>query len=346
MSEQRIIRIMSGKARGPGATLARAGLSVLSCPYAAAMGLRRRAYRRGLLQSYAGGVPVVCVGNITTGGTGKTPMVAWVVAKLKELGKRPAILTRGYKAHAGRSDEAEMLRELCRVEVVVNPDRVAGTADAANGGADVVVMDDGYQHMRLKRDLDIVLVDAMNPLGYGWCLPRGLLREPAAALADAGAVVITRSDCITPDDLRSLRRKIADIAPGAEICIATHKPVKLVDGDGDRRLLAALAGQKAYAFCGLGNPDAFFATAENLDISLVGSRVFDDHARYDAGTCRRICDAAVDAGADVLLTTAKDMVKLEREHFSLPVWQVVVEMELTEGTESLLAQLRRVSVAS
>ncbi|MCY2924491.1 MAG: tetraacyldisaccharide 4'-kinase, partial [Planctomycetota bacterium] len=133
---------------------------VLGAPYAGAVRLRRWAYRKGLLHSHKAGVPVVCVGNLTAGGTGKTPMVAWVVKHLREQGRRPAILTRGYKAHRGISDEAELLKAVTGADVVVQADRVAGAAGAIAAGADVCVMDDGYQHLRLRRDFSIVLLDA------------------------------------------------------------------------------------------------------------------------------------------------------------------------------------------
>ena len=177
MNEQKVRDILSGRQTGPVAALLRATLSAASVPYAAAMRVRRDAYRRGVLASHAAGVPVICVGNVTTGGTGKTPMVAWVVRRLLENGFAPAILTRGYKSSAGQSDEAELLRRSlpASVPIVVNGNRLAGAQAARQQGANVLVMDDGFQHHRLRRDLDIVLIDATNPFGFGRCLPRGLL---------------------------------------------------------------------------------------------------------------------------------------------------------------------------
>ena len=174
--------IMSGRRRGAGASLLRAALATVAGPYAGTMWLRRWMYRRALLPSRRAKVPVICIGNITTGGTGKTPMVAWVVGRLKAAGCNPAILTRGYRPAAGQSDEAELLKHLCDAPVVINGDRPAGAAQAVAGGADVLVMDDGFQHRRLRRDMDVVLIDATNPFGYGHCLPRGLLREGPSAL--------------------------------------------------------------------------------------------------------------------------------------------------------------------
>ncbi|RLG28969.1 tetraacyldisaccharide 4'-kinase, partial [Methanosarcinales archaeon] len=178
MDTEQVRDIMSGRRRGVGAAALRAAAAVASCPYAAAMRLRRWAYRKGVLSSRSARAGVICVGNITTGGTGKTPMVAWVVDRLAQAGKTPAILTRGYRSAEGGSDEAALLKRLTGAAVVVNPDRAAGAKQALAGGADVLVMDDGFQHLRLRRDLDVVLIDATNPFGFGRCLPRGMLREP------------------------------------------------------------------------------------------------------------------------------------------------------------------------
>ncbi|MFW6062423.1 MAG: tetraacyldisaccharide 4'-kinase, partial [Planctomycetota bacterium] len=222
MDQQSVIEIMSGQRSGAKARVTRGLLHAASMPYAVAMRARRRAYRAGLLGSVGVDVPVICVGNLTAGGTGKTPMVAWVIRELDAAGKTPAVLSRGYKAVDGQSDEAELLKAVCRVPVVMDPDRVAGARRAIEGGADVLVMDDGFQHRRLRRDLDIVLIDATNPFGFDHVLPRGLLREPPSALRYAGAVVVTRSDMISAEQLDALLERLAALAPGATLHTAVH----------------------------------------------------------------------------------------------------------------------------
>jgi len=224
-------------------------------PYGAVMRLRRWAYNRGILTSHHVKVPVICVGNITTGGTGKTPMVKWVVDQLLERGKSPAILTRGYKSVDGKSDEAELLAQLTGVPVVINPDRVAGARHAIKSGANVIVMDDGFQHLRLQRDLDIVLIDAMDPFGHNACLPCGLLREPKTALRAAGAIVITRCENQSPEALENLQDQLTRLAPQAILAQAIHAPVGIIDHNGNSLPLDALAGRKVVAFCGVGNPE-------------------------------------------------------------------------------------------
>ncbi len=340
MNHQKAIDILSGRRRGLVASLLRAALAAASRPYAAAMGLRRWAYRAGLLPSKAASVPVICVGNITTGGTGKTPMAIWAVRQLKALGKNPAILTRGYKATGGASDEAELLKGLTGVEVVVNRDRLAGARQAVAGGADVVVMDDGFQHRRLRRDLDIVLIDASNPFGYGRCLPRGLLREPRSALRDAHAIVVTRGDAISPRQLDALRGRLGRLAPQASLHTAVHRPVAVVDENGSEHPLAELAGRKACAFCGIANPEQFFRQLAELGARLVHTRSFDDHVAYTPQLIDSLRRATSNCDSQILLTTQKDAVKLTGADLGRPLWTLAVEIEVTEGELPLLDRIQ------
>jgi tetraacyldisaccharide 4'-kinase len=352
MDHQTAMDILSGRAGGPAFACVRAGLWAASKPYAAAMRLRRWAYRTGIAKSHAAGVPVICVGNLTTGGTGKTPMVVWVVRLLQQAGHRPAILTRGYRGEApaaaasgtpddglGGSDEARLLAALTAAPVMVDGDRVAGAARAVAGRADVLVMDDGFQHRRLRRDLDIVLIDAGDPFGLGHCLPRGLLREGPSALADAHAVVITHSDEAALDDLA----RLAALAPRASHYAAVHVPKCLLDETGARRPLGELLGRPVLAFAGLAAPDHFFAALEHLGAHLAVRRALPDHAAYTQSVLDELAAAAVAAKADMLVTTQKDHVKLAPLHAAMPVWQLAVEMDITDGRESLVARILEVA---
>ncbi len=316
-----------------------AKLAVL--PYSAIMSIRRRLYRKGLRKSHRAGAPVICVGNITTGGTGKTPMVAWVVHQLAAAGRKPAILTRGYKSVAGRSDEAELLEKLTGAPIVVNADRVAGASHAVADGADVLVMDDGFQHLRIGRDLDIVLIDAMNPFGNRWscCIPIGRLREPLFALKDADAIVITRTELVSPATIGRVRECIEKYAPQASIHLAAHAPVKLIDENGADLPPDALAGRKVFLFCGIGNPDAFAETVYNLNPIAKGKLVLADHAKYTQSLLDKISCLAGEHGAELLVTTQKDFVKLGGLLAALPIYQVVVEMRIVEGEAELLGDI-------
>ncbi len=336
MDPQKIHDIMSGQRRGPIDSLARAGLSLAASPYAAAMKLRRWAYGKSLLKSTAVDVPVICVGNVTTGGTGKTPMVAWLVEHLKAKGLSPAILTRGYKATDGASDEADLLAKLTSVPVVINPDRIAGARTAIEAGANVLVMDDGFQHRRLKRDLDIVLVDATNPFGFGHCLPRGLLREPLSALADAGAVVITRADRVDEQALQSIENKVVRFAPKAIICQAAHKAEAFIDSDGDTHSLDTLAGKDVFAFCGIANPKPFFAGLADLGVNVAGEYSLPDHVRYCPDLIAGLNKLARECSAGAIVTTQKDATKLFSSGFDLPLWKLSVRMQVTARSSELI----------
>jgi len=312
---------------------------LVGSPYAAVMRLRRWAYRRGLLAQSRARVPVICVGNLTTGGTGKTPMVVWVVRHLESLGHRPAILTRGYKAVRGASDEAELLHRLTGAEVIVNPDRIAGAAAAVDKEADMLVMDDGFQHLRLWRDLDIVLIDATNPFGGGCCLPLGRSREPLSALRDAGAIVLTRTDVADEARIEKLRRRLRNLAPQASLHAAVHRPVKIIDHEGRPQSPQCLAGRRVFAFSGIGNPQGFLATVEGLGASVVGHLSLRDHVRYKPVLLETVCRLADARDAEVLLTTQKDGVKLEEFSVNRPIWQLAIEIEITEGRRELIDRI-------
>jgi tetraacyldisaccharide 4'-kinase len=347
MDEKRVRDIMGGRHRGVTSSLLRAGAWAMSNPYGLLMRIRRGLYRLGLLPALKAGAAVISVGNLTTGGTGKTPMVAWVVGRLREMGREPAILTRGYKPAAGKSDEAELLWQMTGAPVVVNPDRVEGARAAVEAGADVLVLDDGFQHLRLARDLDIVLVDATNPFGYDHCLPRGLLREPPSALRDADAVVITRCDLVSEEQLGQLRRRLGRLARrgagGADppICLAAHLATGVADAVGRRFPPSALAGKKVCAFCGIGNPEGFFVTVARAGAVLAGKIALDDHAVYDPPALQRVSQVARDCQAEVLLTTAKDRVKIDRPgDLPLPLWTLLVSVGIVEGEKLLMNGLR------
>lgn len=339
MDQQWAMDIWSGRRRGAGAAALRAALGAAGVGYGGVMRLRRWAYRRGVLGSRQASVPVISVGNITAGGTGKTPMVAWVVGQLAAMGRRPGILTRGYKAVDGRSDEAQLLERLCQTPVVVNPDRRAGADQAVAQGCDVLVMDDGFQHRRLRRDLDIVLIDATNPFGFGRCLPGGLLREPLRALREAHVLLITRADRCESAGLADLEDRLRRLSPGALLGRATHRPVAVIDETGRRLGLDVLAGRKLAAFCGIGNPQQFFDTLVGLNARVACRKAFDDHAAYDAQTLNRLCRRPCMCEAEVFITTQKDYVKLPPEALDRPVWQLAVEMDVTAGQAELTARI-------
>ncbi len=334
--------MLSGHKRGPGLALLRAGLKITSLPYARITSLRRKMYANGALSSKAAGVPVISVGNITTGGTGKTPMVAWIVSQLQQMGAKPAVLIRGYKSNGGLSDEAEFLSHATGCKVITNPNRVEGAAKAVADGANVLVMDDGFQHLKLKRDLDIVLIDATCPFGFGHVLPRGLLREPLRALSDADAIIITRCEAADENELVLLREKLGKLAPGVSLHEAVHKPLHFIGPDGQQHPLTAVEGRKVFELCGIGNPDAFIATLKNLAVRTVGRAILADHVKYSPQVVEPIRDELAICQPELIVTTQKDYVKLSDVEFACEIWQLVVEMELTNAAEKLVKKLRSV----
>ena len=317
----------------------------LSVPYGLIMKLRRWGYARGIFKSYRVDAPVICVGNITTGGTGKTPMVAWVVNQLAAMQKTPAIITRGYKAVDGKSDEAELLKKLTGANVVLNPNRVAGAQAAINSGANVIVMDDGFQHLRLQRDLNIVLVDATNPFGFDMLLPAGRLREPMDGLARAGAFVITRCDKVCDQKIAEISETLKKYSD-SPIAKATHAPVKLRALDGTEKELGKLGGAKVFCFSGIGNPAGFVSTAEKLGAKIVGQKHFADHVDYDKNKLAEICRLAKNADAEFLLTTEKDGVKISPQNSSLDIYQLAIEMKIVSGEADLLQKIKQTAFSN
>jgi tetraacyldisaccharide 4'-kinase len=196
-------------------------------------------------------------------------------------------------------------------------------------------MDDGFQHLRLRRDLDVVLVDATRPWGLGYCLPRGLLREPPAALRDADCVVITRSDAADAARLAALRERIARLAPRASLHAAVHAPSHVLDAAGRRRPVEDLAGRAVLAVCGLANPAAFFATLEGVGVRLAGRLALDDHVAYTPEVLGRVAAARRQCGAELIVTTDKDETKLPAAGLDRPAWTLAVRMRIVDGEEPL-----------
>jgi tetraacyldisaccharide 4'-kinase len=324
-------QIIGGERTGMAPAAGRGLLRGLSVPYGMLAAGRRRLYECGLLAGRSAGAPVISVGNITVGGTGKTPLVAWVVRQLRELGDVPAILSRGYRAVDGLADEPRMLAEATGAMVVVNPDRTAGARQAIADGASVCVLDDGFQHLRLRRDLDIVTIDATCPFGYRATLPRGLLREPLSALRRADAIVLTRTDQASPGALADIRLELARLAPGALLAESHMRPSRLCGFGAPPAGPDELRGRRVWAFCGLGNPEAFFRTLERQGADLAGRTAFNDHYDYTPRDLADLLARLRTAEADWLVTTAKDAVKLSDWAGKAPLRWLEVDLAFTAG---------------
>ena len=317
MDQQKYRKLISGQTNGWLGKSLRFFLMLASPVYAVVISLRNFLYFSRLLKTHHSNAAVISVGNITVGGTGKTPLVIWVYNKITENSKlkaqncKCAILSRGYKTDKTCSDEPAMLAKSCpQAKVVINPDRVAGAERAVNEfGANVLIMDDGFQHRRLGRDLDIVTIDATLPFGYGKMLPAGLLREPVTALKRADAVVVTRTDQQDEAELARLEEKLRSVNPDMKIARSIHTPVCAKTRGGEEIGLEQLKDKKIFAFCGIANPDAFFHTIGSLGLELAGTKVYNDHYHYTNADIVEIYEQAEALEADLILSTQKDWTK-------------------------------------
>lgn len=352
--DELVVGMMSGARHVPGASAFRAFSGLAEHLYTAVVNARNRRFDRGIgVRSLAR--PVVSVGNITAGGTGKTPVVRWLCESLRRSGHRPAVLLRGYKSTGGLSDEQRMLEQCLAtggvpVPVHANPSRFdGGTAVLAQRpDVDLFVLDDGFQHRKLARDFDLVLIDATNPFGFYHVHPRGLLREPLVGLRRASAVLITRSDEIAgiTETIQLLVRRYSQVPVySANHAHAGFRSAMSNLADPPDHPTSALAGRRVFAFCGIGNPDSFLRQVEHFAGPLAGSRRFGDHHAYTEADVRDLIAAAQQARAAVMVTTEKDWAKLSAipsaVNAQIPIWraELTIEFRADDGVK-LIGQIR------
>ncbi|MDY3973674.1 tetraacyldisaccharide 4'-kinase [uncultured Veillonella sp.] len=354
-------RIISGQAKDPVSSIARTGLGVLSKLYEAGVVQRNKKFEDQSAITHAT-VPVISVGNITAGGTGKTPMVRYICQFLEAQGCKPSVLSRGYKAAnneqsiivsrrghievspAVSGDEAYLLAKgLGGTNVVIGRHRAESATIATEQlGSDVIVLDDGFQHRQLHRDLDIVLIDAANPFGYGHVLPRGLLREPLEGLKRANIILLTKTDQVPKDILYGIKQKLNTYAPMVPVFETIHKPLGVITIDqwaaeaGDLvvnqdELAPEVQGHSLLAISGIGRPESFKATLQSLGFTPVDSLDFGDHHEYTEDDLIKIYAKAFELGITALITTEKDAVKLSQlralKDLKLPVYVVPIGIE-------------------
>ena len=358
MDQQGFKHLVSGCRKGPVAWGLRLVLSPAGGVYSLVVRIRNFLYDKGLLKSQRAGAPVVSVGNLTVGGTGKTPLVIWLAGLLGSKGLSCGILTRGYKMGSAGTpaiDEPAILaRECLRARVIVNADRIAGAAEAVKlHSVEVLLLDDGFQHRRLARDLDIVAIDATCPFGYGRVLPAGLLREPVSGLKRAHAAVITRSDQVHKDDLAAIEDELRRRNPRLVIARTRHLPVSATDDCGHDLELGRFSGKRVFAFSGIGNPEGFFATVRGLGCEIVATLAFDDHHHYSHNDLAYICGEALKSGAEWILTTQKDWISSPlggfkasgsdgpTRQYALPFAFLSVRMEFTDGRDAFTSLIEQ-----
>lgn len=330
--------------------------------YRAELGRRNRAFDRGE-RVQALDRPVVSVGNLSVGGTGKTPMVAWLCRSLLEAGRTPCIAMRGYKGADGQSDEADEYRRMLEgVPVVAQPDRAAGLRalfETGEGAAvDCVVLDDGFQHRKLSRVFDLVLVDASRqPFdggAHGRCLPAGWLREPVENLERASAVVVTHAERASADQLRTLAARIERAHGDAPVAVTSHGwgSLNVAETTGGERVepVGWLDGTPSVGVCAIGNPEAFLAELrKRTGGRLLGEMALRDHDPFEPRTVDRLIEIAKGSRAGAIVCSEKDWSKLsavDRGRWPCPVVRPVLELQDENGGLGLLAERVLRAIAS
>jgi tetraacyldisaccharide 4'-kinase len=324
-------------------------LTPLSVVYGLGVRIRNGLYRRGIRKAHDVGAPVISVGNLTTGGTGKTPLVELLALRMARDGRRVCVLTRGYsRKTTGRvlvsdneviladvndaGDEPLLLAESLRgrAAVVCDKNRVAAAQWAiGNLGSQIFILDDAFQHQQIQRTVNILVIDATNAFGNGKLLPAGILREPRTELRRADCIVITRAD--ESGDLEQLRGQIEEIAGSKPIFTSS---IRLSDVSSPDQNSAADVIERELpvaAFCGIGNPNSFFDLVRREGFDLVFNRTFRDHHSYTQSDINQLVRDASARGAQALVTTTKDAVKLRSLAFDLPCYVVDASMQIEEA---------------
>ncbi|OLB29217.1 MAG: tetraacyldisaccharide 4'-kinase [Acidobacteria bacterium] len=307
----------------------------LSLLYGAGVDARVRMYRKGWLKQKRLKAAVISIGNLSVGGTGKTPMVIWLAERFLVQGKRVAILSRGYRGSEGSSDEVQLMkfRLQNRVAFGVGKNRFAeGKRLEAERAVDIFLLDDGFQHLELARDLDILLLDASRPMRGEPLLPAGRLREPLSAMSRANVVVFTRTEVVpgAPEAVEKLAHFPVFAATTRLLGFRRH------GGGIALESAAEISGGPFFAFCGIGNPEAFFQDLQTWGLGICGRAVFGDHHRYTEQDVLRIKKAGAKDGAKAFITTEKDAQNLSGLTFEgLPLFISVIDMAVSPEADFL-----------
>ncbi len=314
-------------------------LRLFSWVYAAGIKAVDLAWRMKIRREHKVGIPVVSVGNITLGGTGKTPLVMFLADHLVKEGKRPAILTRGY----GRDESIMLKDELAEVPVFVGQDRVRNARLAASKGAGIVILDDGFQHRRIARGVNILLLEAKNPFGNGFLFPRGVLREPVSSIKRADLIVLTKTDKIALKEREEVLSLIKKISPASPVVLTRHKAVFLKDVSGLIHPADELSGKKVSLFSGIADADYFASLVEGLGAFVSAKDDFTDHHRYSQKDIDHILQQA--SQAEMIITTSKDYVKVKNFDLSAVeerLYILYIAIDIIQGKEFLDAGLDRI----
>jgi tetraacyldisaccharide 4'-kinase len=347
LSDTQFRELVSGRWKGPVAMALRGVLALAEHPYGWIVRWRNAQFDRGLTHPARVKAPVISIGNLTVGGTGKSPFVAWLARWFMDRNIAATIISRGYGSTSGRpNDEAlELAARLPGMPHLQNPDRIAAAGEALTANPkQVLILDDAFQHRRLARDLDIVLLDALAPFGYEHLLPRGLLREPVEGLSRAQVIALTRSDAVDENRRREIETMARRLAPRAVWIELVHRPTRLVSAGGECLELADLHGEPVAAFCGIGTPAGFRHTLETCGLHISAWLELPDHCPYGERELGRVIDWLKAIDVEHVVCTRKDLVKIPREELAgKRLWAIEIELAIVRGREALEAILAQVA---
>jgi tetraacyldisaccharide 4'-kinase len=343
--------VLSGEKEGKWVKILLYPLCLLSFFYGMAVRARACLYERGIFSSHSLSAKVISVGNITLGGTGKTPFASFLAEAIQVRGFRVAILSRGYmgtfpgpfgavsdgekilmEARQAGDESYLLAKKLRGIPVIVGKKRwLSGRFAIERFKSQVVILDDGFQHLPLKRDVNLLLLDAQGLFGNGWLFPRGSLREPLSHIKRADALILTK--CDQADNINNLKKKLCELAGHLPVFAMQIVPVAIQPWGGNETLpLEIMGGRKVLAFSGIGRPDSFRKTLIALNSSLVGFETFPDHYWYKPEDFQRLVKEGEERGAEALVATEKDLTRLEGfMPDRLPLWAVAVKHEFMDN---------------
>jgi len=344
-TQERFYDLVSGRETGMMAAVLRGGLRILEVPYCSVVSARNLLYDKHVLSAHQFTAPIISVGNLTLGGTGKSPMVAWLCRYFLEQNLRPGLVSRGYgkTSDKGNDEFMEMSHRFPNVPHLQNRNRAEAIQQVLKTEqVDLIILDDAFQHHRVKRNIDLVLLDATAPFGFEHVFPRGTLREPISGLRRADIVLLTRSDLVDETQRRTIRQRVLSINPNITWGETVHVPTSLISAKSfTAEPIDAIAGQSVLAFCGIGNPAAFRQTLERCGVRVARLTPFPDHHRYTARDVDELVRKAKELGTDSILCTMKDLVKLDKMDFAeFPLRAVSIEIQFIAGESAACEQLR------
>ncbi|MCD4658385.1 MAG: tetraacyldisaccharide 4'-kinase [Planctomycetes bacterium] len=359
-----MMKILSGEKQGFLSCLVRIVLLPFLLIYFIVIYIKLLMYKFGLCrQKRVEGVRIICVGNLSSGGTGKTPAVVYLTKLLLGFSQNIAVVSRGYRKNKDEmlNDEGMLLKSIFpNVLQVQNPDRYKACCEAKDAGAETIILDDGFSHLQLARDVDIVLIDATRPFSNFELLPRGMLREPPNSLNRASAVIITRSNQVSTKNLQRLTNSVKRYSrKNVKILLAQHKPTgfqKVISEKENKHVLNSIAdadfkdfsdnmkkniGKSVFLVSGIGNPDSFRETCNETNLKIAGVKEFPDHYNYTLTDVLNITSLAQSEGAEIIVTTSKDAVKLSKLDLeqSLPIYILEIEFSLSPSEDENLKNL-------